>query len=221
MVLAAIAFVVGGVDAAAPGGGGRGGAGGGGGSRGSGGGTMSRGSSGSSGSRTITGFPGGGNFGNNSGNLNYGNGYMYGLGGYGGGYGRGGYGGYGGMIGYGGLGVPLYGAPPPIDPPPVMMVPPPPPTPPLIGPGPSGPGSIVFTVPDNALVWINDLLLDQTGTDRDYGTPALSAGSSRSYLVKVKWTEKGQEKTFTKRVWVRAGGRTSVLVLPSSQAAEK
>jgi uncharacterized protein (TIGR03000 family) len=123
------------------------------------------------------------------------------------------------MVGFGGIGVPLYGAPPPpIDAP--MMVPPPPPAPPLIGPPPSGPGTIALTVPDNALVWINNLLLDQTGPDRDYGTPALGPGSGRSYVVKVKWTEKGEEKTFIKRVWVRAGGRTTVLVLPS-QTAEK
>lgn len=212
-------LVVGGVEAAPRGGGSSGGHGGGhtGGGN-TGGGSTSRGSS--TGGRRIV--PGPYGFGAGSSN-NYGSGAYYGMntGRYGRyGYGSGGYG----MVGYGGLGVPLiygtgYGYPAPV----AEDMPPVPPPPPPIGPPPyaatspaAGPGTIAFTVPENALVWVNRDLLAQTGTDRAFTTPALSAGSLGSFSVRVTWTENGQEKSFTQRVIVRAGGRSSVMVFGRS-----
>lgn len=203
--MAAALIVVGSV-AAAPGGG-RGGAGG-----GNSGGSISRGTS--SGGRTIV--AGAFGFGASSSN-NFGGGAYYG--GFGGRRGGFGYGGFGssnyGNVGFGGLGVPLmYGAGNYAPPPVVELVPPPPLPPPVTLA--SGPGTIAFNIPENALVWVNNNLLDQTGSERDFTTPALSPGAFGSFRVLVKWTENGEEKSFSQRVTVRAGSRASVTIFGRS-----
>lgn len=193
------------------GGGSSGGRSGGGHSGGHGSGSVSRGTS--TGGRSFIAGPygfGAGTFNNN----NFGGGAFYGMNSGRFGYGRNGFGGYG-PVGFGGMGVPLgYGYPiPVVDDAPPMLPPPPPIGPSLYGaPGPGGPGTIALTVPENALVWVNNDLLAQTGPERTFTTPPLVGGSLRSYSIRVKWTENGEEKSLTQRVTVRAAGRASVMI---------
>jgi hypothetical protein len=176
-----------------------------------------------------------------SGNLNYGMGGFYGLnsgysgynsgygrGGYGrGGYGRGGYGGFGGgygMGGYGmgayglsaygmgGYGMPYYGAG--YSQPRLPLLPPPTP----FGGGftsdtaKPGPGTIAFNVPENALVWVDRELLSQTGPQREFSIDNIPAHTIRPYNVRVQWIEKGEERSYTQRVYVKPNARASVTV---------
>jgi uncharacterized protein (TIGR03000 family) len=223
MIAALAGLLLAGMAEAAPrggGGGSSGGRSGGGGPSGgrNGGGSVSRGSS--TGGRTIIAGPYG--FGAGSSN-NFGGGAFFGLNngrfgnngrnGFGGGFG--GFGGYG-LAGFGGMGVPLgygYQPTPFIEDMPMPPPPPPPLGPPRYGaPGPGGPGTIAFTVPENALVWVNNDMLAQTGSERTFTTPPLLGGSLGSYSIRVKWTENGEEKSFTQRVTVRAAGRSSVMI---------
>ncbi len=139
----------------------------------------------------------------------HGGGYGYGggRGGYGGGYYRGGYF-YGGGIGigiglypYGGYAYP-YAYDPLIVPrvayyPPVAGVDPGPGAPQVAG-APDGArptnAEIRVLLPDpNAIVLFDGSKTTQTGTDRYFHTPPLTAGANNSYRIRAIWQENGKE----------------------------
>ncbi|HEY7310786.1 MAG TPA: TIGR03000 domain-containing protein [Gemmataceae bacterium] len=84
--------------------------------------------------------------------------------------------------------------------------------------GPEGPTNepskvayIRVRVPANAVIWINDQKRTQTGTVRDFVTPALDPDHIYVYNVKARWTEEGGinvEKTL--RVRTISGTRVTV-----------
>jgi uncharacterized protein (TIGR03000 family) len=66
-------------------------------------------------------------------------------------------------------------------------------------------------VPPDAKVWFNDRLTKQTGSERDFASPALTPGRDFSYDVKAQWRdENGKEVTRTRHVDVRANANVTV-----------
>jgi uncharacterized protein (TIGR03000 family) len=60
-------------------------------------------------------------------------------------------------------------------------------------------------VPDpNARVWFDGAATTQTGTDRLFNTPPLSAGT-HSYRIRATWTQNGREVTQERTVPIAAG----------------
>jgi uncharacterized protein (TIGR03000 family) len=82
-----------------------------------------------------------------------------------------------------------------------------------------GPGTIAFSVPDDALVWINKQPLPQLGSEREFTTAPIPPGGAEIYNIRVTWNENGKEQTYTSRVTVHAGARSSVTVLGSPKPA--
>ncbi len=70
---------------------------------------------------------------------------------------------------------------------------------------------IRVTVPADAKVWFDNKATQQTGTDRQFESPALTPGHSYSYEVKAQWRDNdGKEVTRTRRVDVSANSNVSV-----------
>ena len=66
---------------------------------------------------------------------------------------------------------------------------------------------VVVKVPAGATVSIGDFPTTQTGTERQFITPALAPGKNYFYILKASWTENGQPKSETREVLVKAGAR--------------
>lgn len=70
---------------------------------------------------------------------------------------------------------------------------------------------IRLVVPDGAKVWFDNQLMKQSGTERNFESPALTPDRTYHYDVKVKWLDKdGKDKTQTRRIDVRANGNQTV-----------
>jgi uncharacterized protein (TIGR03000 family) len=66
-------------------------------------------------------------------------------------------------------------------------------------------------LPDpQARVWFDGSLTSQTGTDRRYHTPSLTAGSTYSYQIRASWMADGREVSQERTVSVTPGRTTSV-----------
>jgi len=70
-------------------------------------------------------------------------------------------------------------------------------------------------VPADAVVWFNGAQMSQTGTEREFVTPALEPGRSYSYQVRAKWMNGGQPVERTAKVKVRPNETTEVDMMGS------
>jgi uncharacterized protein (TIGR03000 family) len=64
---------------------------------------------------------------------------------------------------------------------------------------------VAVRVPADSQVWFGDTKTTQSGTERQFVTPALAPGKSYKYDVKVTWMVDGKEVTQTRQVQVEAG----------------
>jgi uncharacterized protein (TIGR03000 family) len=76
---------------------------------------------------------------------------------------------------------------------------------------------LLVRVPAGARVWIENILMKQTGPLRLFESPVLDPGGDYQYEVRASWTENGKEVSKSRRVTVRAGDR---LMLNLSSAPE-
>jgi uncharacterized protein (TIGR03000 family) len=72
--------------------------------------------------------------------------------------------------------------------------------------------TVEVTLPNpDAQVWFDDIATNQTGTVREYATPArLAAGKTYVYQLRASWMANGQLVTQTRQVQVQPGQRTTV-----------
>jgi uncharacterized protein (TIGR03000 family) len=75
-----------------------------------------------------------------------------------------------------------------------------------------GPGTIIFTVPDNALVWVDGQPLAALGPDRTFNTPPIPPGGTEIHSIRVSWNQNGKEQNYERKISVRAGGKSSVTI---------
>jgi DNA sulfur modification protein DndE len=73
--------------------------------------------------------------------------------------------------------------------------------------GSDGEAEITLIVPDGAEVFFSGKPTTQTGTERRFTTPTLTAGKVYYYDVVVRWREDGKAVERTKKIEVRAGDR--------------
>jgi uncharacterized protein (TIGR03000 family) len=79
-------------------------------------------------------------------------------------------------------------------------------------------GSILFRVPEDALVWVNDELLPQVGARRQFQTEAIPGGGAELFAVRVRWTDsEGKVRTHTQNVAVHAGSQATVMIFGTSR----
>lgn len=74
----------------------------------------------------------------------------------------------------------------------------------------TAPATIVVSVPENAKLTIDDNATTSTSAQRTFVTPALTAGKSYHYNVKVEYVQDGKPVVATKKVDVVAGNETKV-----------
>jgi uncharacterized protein (TIGR03000 family) len=80
-----------------------------------------------------------------------------------------------------------------------------------------------FQAPDNrahirvlvpagdAQIWLDNMLMKETGSDRQFVTPALAAKSTYSYQVRARWRDQnGTLRTDTRNIHFQAGGNVTV-----------
>jgi uncharacterized protein (TIGR03000 family) len=66
-------------------------------------------------------------------------------------------------------------------------------------------------VPSGAKVWFDDRMTQQTGSVREFETPALTPGRDFSYDIKARWRDRdGKDVTLTRHVDVRANANVTV-----------
>jgi uncharacterized protein (TIGR03000 family) len=94
------------------------------------------------------------------------------------------------------------------------------PSPPSDSPRPDkpekAPAIITVTVPANAVIWIGDQRMTQTGPTRSFQSPPLERGKAYAYLLRVSWpTGSGQKDYMAEHeVTVRAGQMSRVDFTP-------
>jgi uncharacterized protein (TIGR03000 family) len=71
-------------------------------------------------------------------------------------------------------------------------------------------GHVHVRVPADAVLWFDSNRTSQTGSERDFSTPALPAGSTASYEVRARWTQDGRPVERTYRVDVQPNRTTTV-----------
>jgi uncharacterized protein (TIGR03000 family) len=171
------------------------------------------------------GFHGGGHFhGSHFGGHNHHGhgGFFVGVGFYGGfypGYYGYPYAGYYGYPYYGGAG---YWPPYPYGPDAALAVPGayPGPLPPAAYPAPPPPDAsaapannavhVSVRVPAGTEVWFNGVKMSPTGVQRQFVSPALTAGQEYRYEVRAEWVENGRAATRTRQLTVHAGDRINL-----------
>jgi uncharacterized protein (TIGR03000 family) len=78
---------------------------------------------------------------------------------------------------------------------------------------------VTVHVPPDAEVWFNDMKMELTGPTREFFSPPLTAGRRYSYQVRLRWKDKGQTVTQTRKVVVSAGSRVQVdFMVPESDS---
>jgi uncharacterized protein (TIGR03000 family) len=65
-------------------------------------------------------------------------------------------------------------------------------------------------VPADAEIWFGDVKTAQTGTVRQFVSPAVAAGHEYTYEVRARWMEQGQDMMQTRRITVHAGDQVSI-----------
>lgn len=76
-------------------------------------------------------------------------------------------------------------------------------------------------VPDNAEIWIDGDKTSQTGTFREFVTPALEPGQKFSYDIKARWMENGKEVVRDRKLSFYAGDRLMVNLMAPPKASPK
>jgi uncharacterized protein (TIGR03000 family) len=77
-------------------------------------------------------------------------------------------------------------------------------------------------VPENATIWFDGDKTNQTGTFREFITPALEPGEKYTYEIKAQWAENGKEVVRTRKVDIYAGDRMMVnFMAPSKSSAPR
>jgi uncharacterized protein (TIGR03000 family) len=66
---------------------------------------------------------------------------------------------------------------------------------------------IAVRVPADAKIWFDDDSTKQTGAERQFVSPPLTAGKYFEYQIKAQWNENGKTKEQTRRVTFQAGDR--------------
>jgi uncharacterized protein (TIGR03000 family) len=74
-------------------------------------------------------------------------------------------------------------------------------------------------VPSNAQVWIDDQKTKQSGSMREFVTPALNPGQEYSYDIRASWTENGQPMETKRKVTFHAGDRLAVNMMTAQSGA--
>jgi uncharacterized protein (TIGR03000 family) len=62
-------------------------------------------------------------------------------------------------------------------------------------------------VPSDATIWFDDDSTKQTGAERQFVSPRLTAGKYYEYQIRAQWNENGKKKEQTRRVTFQAGDR--------------
>jgi uncharacterized protein (TIGR03000 family) len=62
-------------------------------------------------------------------------------------------------------------------------------------------------VPSDATIWFDDDSTKQTGPERQFVSPRLTAGKYYEYQIRAQWNENGKKKEQTRRVTFQAGDR--------------
>jgi uncharacterized protein (TIGR03000 family) len=79
--------------------------------------------------------------------------------------------------------------------------------------------AIEVRVPANAEVSFQGVAMAQRGSVRQFVSPPLAQGQDYSYEVRAHWQDNGREVNETRRVQVRAGGRSTVDFLTPAPTA--
>lgn len=74
----------------------------------------------------------------------------------------------------------------------------------------SAPVLLRFVVPTNAEIWFDGVKTSQSGSAREFVSPALTPGHQYSYQVRVRWMNGDQPVEETRRLSVRAGDDVTV-----------
>jgi uncharacterized protein (TIGR03000 family) len=64
---------------------------------------------------------------------------------------------------------------------------------------------IMVKVPTDAEVWFGQSKTSQTGAQREFVSPALTAGQNYTYDIKARWTEGGKEVVQTRQIEISSG----------------
>jgi len=72
------------------------------------------------------------------------------------------------------------------------------------------PATIIVSVPANAKLTIDDAVTASTAAQRVFVTPALTAGKSYHYNMKVEYVQDGKPVIISKKIDVTAGNETTV-----------
>jgi len=75
-------------------------------------------------------------------------------------------------------------------------------------PAPATAAHVTVRAPANARVWIGGWETPNTGSVREFDSPALTPGKQYSYEVKAQWEENGRMVTQSQEVDVSAGARS-------------
>jgi uncharacterized protein (TIGR03000 family) len=80
---------------------------------------------------------------------------------------------------------------------------------------------ITVRVSPGAEVWFDGKKTTQTGSNRQFVSPAIHADCECSYEIRARWMEGTKEVDQTRKVWFHAGDRVTVnFMTPASQGAD-
>jgi uncharacterized protein (TIGR03000 family) len=86
-------------------------------------------------------------------------------------------------------------------------------------PATNGTAHIQILVPADAKIWIENQLMTETGSARDYVSPVLTPGQEFVYHIRATWMQNGQPVTQTRNVDVQAGSNVTVnFMVPAGNA---
>jgi uncharacterized protein (TIGR03000 family) len=78
---------------------------------------------------------------------------------------------------------------------------------------------LVVTLPENAILTIDEAATTSTTGQRIFRTPDLEQGKDFHYTLKARYNQNGKEETITQKVTVRAGQVTNVsLTAPAADS---
>src|SRR5262249_32300789 len=81
---------------------------------------------------------------------------------------------------------------------------------------------IGLRVPENAEIWIDGQKTTETGTFREFMTPALQPDQKFAYDIKARWIENGQEVVRDRKIDFYAGDRVMVnLLAPANKGTQQ
>ncbi len=96
---------------------------------------------------------------------------------------------------------------------------------PLVGtsqpPEGDAPVRIKVRLPANATLTVDGVLTKQTGSERDFISPALPAGRKFTYNFEATWTQDGKTRTVKKKLPVEAGRDYTIDFLKDTKGGKK